>query len=317
MSIYVSRVRAAIAAAVVVLVFIAGYVIAPKSDISVPVITQPAPHVTTIEVPVPVITEKIVTKYVPVPDRAAAHALLTENERLKVRVEQLSVSLANAQSRGQGTAVIAPAPAREDAPTPAPTRVSFTDWRLNFTADGTDVQYTLTQKFSILNTIGHNKKGVATNLVELYEIGPNDTRTKIPTTETTTIAAVSPARWHVAPALQAGVGRITSTSLITTRTVVAGVSRTQRATNFTTSAIVAVQWLTHGQDTSLRHTRWAVASPAVSLSSGDRAVGVLPVSFNIGSISRQPFSNLWVSPFVGTTGTAILDRVGLIGSATF
>jgi hypothetical protein len=318
MSIYISRVRAAFAAAVLVLVFVVGYTSAPKMNPALPQISTPAPHVTTIEIPVPVLTEKIVTQYLQRPqDAAAIAAVLRENAGLKIRVEQLTVSLAEAKSTGQGTSVIESPPPAITVLAPPRTRMNFTDWRLNFTADGTDVRYVLSQKFSIVSTVGRNKKGVPTNLIELYEFGPDETRMPITTTDTKTIAVTASPRWHVTPAIQAGMGRITPTSLTVTRTVVAGVSQTQRGTDFATSAVFAIQWLKRGTDDSLGKTRWAVASPALSITSTDRAIGVLPVSFNVGSIRRQPFTNLWISPFVGTSGTAIIDRVGLIGSATF
>ena len=318
MSIYISRARAAFAAAVLVLVFVVGYTSAPKMNPALPLISTPAPHVTTIQIPVPVLTEKIVTQYLQRPqDTAAIAAVLRENEGLKIRVEQLTVSLAEAKSIGQGTSTSdAPVPTTT-ALTPPITHMNFTDWRLNFTADGNDVRYVLTQKFSIVSTVGRNTKGVPVNLIELYEIGPDETRLPITTTDTKTIAITPSPRWHVAPTIQAGIGRTTPTSLTTTRTVVAGVSQTQRGTDFATSTVYAIQWLKHGTDDSLGKTRWAVASPALSITDTAHAIGILPVSFNIGSIRRQPFTNLWISPFVGTSGTAIIDHVGLIVSTTF
>lgn len=316
MSIYISRARAAIAAAALVFVFVAGYTSAPKMNPALPLISTPAPHVTTIQIPVPVLTEKIVTQYLERPqDTAAIAAVLRENVGLKIRVEQLSVSLAEAKSIGQGTSVIG-VPATT-ALTPPITHMNFTDWRLNFTANGNDVRYVLTQKFSIVSTVGRNTKGVPVNLIELYEIGPDETRLPITTTDTKTIAITPSPRWHVAPTIQAGIGRTTPTSLTTTRTVVAGVSQTQRGTDFATSTVYAIQWLKHGTDDSLGKTRWAVASPALSITDTAHAIGILPVSFNIGSIRHQPFTNLWISPFVGTSGTAIIDHVGLIVSTTF
>lgn len=316
MSIYISRVRAAFVAAVLVLIFVVGYTSAPKTNPALPQISTPAPHVTTIEIPVPILTEKIVTQYLQRPqDAAAIAAVLRENVGLKIRVEQLTVSLAEAKSIGQGTAVInVPT---TTAITPPITHMNFTDWRLNFTADGNDVRYVLTQKFSIVSTVGRNTKGVPVNLIELYEIGPDETRLPITTTDTKTIAVTPSPRWHVAPTIQVGMGRVTPTSLTTTRTVVAGVSQTQRGTDFSTSTVYAIQWLKHGTDDSLGKTRWAVASPAVSITDTAHAIGILPVSFNVGSIRRQPFTNLWISPFVGTSGTAIIDHVGLIVSTTF
>ena len=64
------------------------------------------------------------------------------------------------------------------------------------------------------------------------------------------------------------------------------------------------QYLTHV-------TAFAFATPAVVVGKTVRDIGVLPVSVNLGNLPRQPFTNLWVSPFVSKT------RVGVTLTATF
>ena len=286
------RLTAVVAAVLIVLAFFAGYLQHPPPADNI-TISTPAPHVTTIRVPVPVITEKVVTKYLKVEDHAAAAALLAENDKLKVKVDQLSVSLADAQSKGQGTSTTTTTPPTDT--TPAVTTVTFKDWRLNFTSTNDKVDYTLTQKFSIVNTVGRNKQNVPTNLVRLYEIGPKNERVSIPITETTTVAA-TPNLPHIYTKLtvQGGVGYANG----------------QRV-------MILTPWLKRGRSTATEDTRWAFATPTIALSSTEQAVGVAPVSFNLGSLPRQPLTNLWVSPYVGTTTGLTANQKGVIISVTF
>ena len=85
--------RISVSIGVLVLAFLLGRHMRPDPV----VIEKPVEHVTTVEVPK--VTEKIVTQYVPVADKAQAAALLKENEQLRLQVQQLSVSLAAAQSK--------------------------------------------------------------------------------------------------------------------------------------------------------------------------------------------------------------------------
>jgi hypothetical protein len=301
MSIYLSRVRALLVAVGVVLVFFAGYMAAPRTTPPLPVISNPAPGVTTIRVPVPVITEKTVTQYIQHPeDNQTIAALMRENAALKVRVDELSISVAHYESQGGGTVETTP-----PAPTPTPQRVSLTfkDWRLTFTSDGSTAKYTLHQTFSIINTVGKNARGIPTNLIRLYEVNPQGQRIPITTTETTTIAATANLpRWTVAPRLQAGLSATIGTA-----------SQTQR----TTTGMIAVSLLRRGTSHAPEDTRWAVLSPAITFSGTERSIGVLPASFNIGSLPKQPFTNIWISPYVGTTGTTRINRLGIALTATF
>lgn len=269
------------------------------------VIEKPVPQVTTIEVPK--ITEKIVTQYIPVEDRKRVIALLNENKQLKLNIQQLSVSLAEAQSSGRGTAVVdaPPCPSLPDAP---PVRVSFADYRLSFQSVGDQASYTLTQKFSIVNSVSKTAKGTDVNLIRLYEIGPGATRTLIPTTETTTLTVTPSSHWYRFASIHAGV-------------VVAPISTSkQNTTSYTTQkgGAMAITWLKYGSTRATQDTRYAALSPSVIWLPNETSIGVLPVSLNLGTLPRQPFTNLWVSPFLGTQGTTLsLKRFGIVFSSSF
>lgn len=286
------RFTAMVMIGLLVLAFAAGYIQRPSPADTITVST-PAPNVTTIEVPVPMITEKVVTKYIKVEDQAAATALLKENDALKVKVDQLSVSLAKTQSTGQGTSTTAVTPATTTAPQEV--RVAFKDWRLDFLSVNNAVTYTLSQQYSIVNTVGRNRENVPTNLVRLYEIGPGNTRTLIPTVETTTVVtSQNLPRFYTKLTVQGGVGYADG----------------QRV-------LLLTPWLKRGRSTATEDTRWAFVTPIISLAKDEQAVGVAPVSFNLGSLPRQPLTNLWVSPFVGTSTGIGITQKGVALSVTF
>lgn len=284
--------RTIITAMLIVLAFFIGYAQRPAPADQV-TLSTPAPYVTTIKVPVPFITEKVVTKYIKVEDRAEADALLKENKNLKIKVDELTVSLAYWQSKGSGTSTTTIVPATST--TPQEVRVTFKDWRLDFLSVNNKVSYTLTQKYSIVNTVGRDRQNVPTNLVRLYEIGPNNTRTLIPTIETTTVATgQNLPHLYTKLTVQGGVGYMNGQRLV-----------------------VLTPWLKRGRTTATEDTRWAFATPAISLSGQQQAIGVAPVSFNIGSFPRQPLTNLWVSPFLGTTTGTGINQKGVVFSVTF
>lgn len=264
-----------------------------------PPVVQPAPGVITIQVPHPVLTERVVTKYVPVEDRSQVIALLNENADLKISVEQLSVSLAKSTSQGQGLLNV-PA-TRADAPDlPA---FTFRDWRLAFTGQGTSASYTLTQQFSVVNSVGTNHHGVPTQLIRVYEIGPNQERWPVPVTETVTVAATPATEgWYVKPTMQAGFSFLVPVANPGTALRQAG-------------GVIAVPWLKYGTTRSVEDTRWAFLTPSLTASGNTSTVGLLPVSFNLGSLPRQPFSDIWVSPFIG--GSPATLRAGITLTVTF
>jgi len=282
-----------------------------NEEVTVATISHPAPNVTTIQVPVEELTPEVVEEYIDPENAAYVDDLLAENRNLEVLVAELSMSLATATSEGGGTAVVTPieTPLSEttftalspEAPVVQPTRVAFKDFRLDFLAEGTEASYTLTQKFLILNTTGRNEDNVPTNLIRLYEIGPGTTRTSIPVTETTTIAAANTAaHWYIKFGVQGGVGQVAGWRD-------AG------------SAFVAVPWLKRGNNRSTEKTRWAFATPALAYSDNETSIGVLPMSLNLGTImsNKHPLTNLWASPYIGITVNRGATRFGGLFSVTF
>jgi hypothetical protein len=327
--------KAAGAIAVLGLVFVAGRLSGPDEATSILAIDHPAPGVTTIQVPVEELTPDVVEGYIAPANLPSVDILLAENRNLEVLVTELSLSLATATSEGGGVAVVTPIetppnettfgyipllaglpyvapPWRSAAPTEAPpllsvppdeSRVAFNDFRLNFLAEGADAKYTLSQKFVILNTTGRNEKNVPTNLIRLYEIGPGETRTPIPVTETTTIAAAAtPPHWYVKFGVQGGVGRIAGPSGASSLTV-----------------FVGTPWLKRGNNRSTEKTRWAIATPVVAHNNTETSFGMLPVSLNLGTVmsGAHPLTNLWVSPYIGTTSGTSINRIGGLFSVTF
>ncbi len=309
------------AVAVSGLVFAAGRLSGPDEATSVLSIDHPAPNVTTIQVPVGRLTPEAVEDYVEPVHTDLANDLLAENEGLKVLVEELSVSLATATSEGRGDVVVTPletplsvpifhlgytppADTFVEAPPPIRSRVAFNDFRLNFLAEGTEAEYTLSQKFLILNTTGRNENNVPTNLIRLFEIGPGETRTSIPVTETTTIAAAAtPAHWYVKIGVQGGMGHV--------------VGRTGDEASLT--AFIGMPWLKRGTNRSTERTRWAIATPVVTYDYTETSFGVLPVSLNLGTImsEKHPLTNVWISPYIGTTTGTSINRVGGLLTVTF
>jgi hypothetical protein len=193
-----------------------------------PIVTTVTPTVKTIEVPVEKIVTNTVTKYVRVEDRDMVNALLNENAQLRTTVTRLTVSLAEHTSTGTVTTppVVAPNPTPETPPSP----VQYRDWRLNLTVvDAQSINYTLTQKFALAVTSGVNDKNVPVSLAALYEIGPGETRTQIPITETTYLVANKPnTRWYRDLTIQGGV-----------------LSQNNRLVG-----VVAVPWLKRGRTTA-------------------------------------------------------------------
>lgn len=275
-----------------------------RGDESVGTFTIEAPvgNVRVIEVPVPVITEKIVKQFVPVPDKTIAAAVLAENKALKVKVDELSVSLAKATSTGSGPVTTEVISADVASNTPANHRTTFKDWRLSFESDGQNANYTLTQQYSIVNTVGKNKDGISTQLVRLFEIGPGDVRTPIPTISTLTIVADKELpHFYVKLTVQGGAGRVFNSSTLKQET----------------AGIVAIPWLKRGRTKATEDTSFAFLSPAVAFVGNNPTFGVLPLSYNLGSLPKQPFTNVWVSPFVGTKTGATVDKIGIVGTFTF
>src|SRR5574343_357781 len=196
------------------------------------IVTQIDTVTKVVEVPVDRLTTEAVIRYIPGSnphDRATIEQLLAENEKLKVQVQQLSLSLAESTSTTTGPITL---PERPTANEPTLTQFTYEDWRLKFRVDEgwKTATYTLTQKFSIVNTVGvRETDGTPVQTIRLFEIGEKGERISIPTTETTTVvASPTQSRWRRTFAVQAGVSLFPTTN------------------ETTPSGIVATPWLRRG-----------------------------------------------------------------------
>lgn len=302
-----TRVRFVLSAAVVLAAFLAGYMSNSGRITLSTSISRPVPRTTTIQVPVPVITERVVKETVSPEDLPTVKAILKENERLRVKVTELSITVAEYESRGSGP--LETVPVQNHTPSTGTRDVHFKDWRLEFTSTGETASYTLRQRFAILNTVGKDRKGTPTHVVRLYEVGPGDARTPISVTQTTTIAATPnlPA-WAITPRITAGVAYINRGSAPPSR---------QSVSEFVPTGVVALSWLRRQRSGANEDARWSVLSPALTITDTSKSIGVLPFAFNLGSLPKQPFTNLWVSPYIGSSTAKTVDRMGITLTATF
>lgn len=274
-----------------------------------PKIVQLDPITTVIEVPVEKLTTKTVKKYVRVEDRAAVNKLLAENKRLKTEVQLLTIASAESTSTGSGPINYTLIPPTPENPTPAlpiPQPFTFKDYRLEFASlDGKIGTYTLTQKFSIVNTVGRNDKNVPVNIIGLFELDANNNRREIPIKELTTIIAKQPnAQFYLKPTLQAGIS------------VLPGIT-TNNPDKAPTGLAIAIPWLKRGTGRVVETTRYAYLTPTVVVNGKNTVIGVMPISVNTGTLKYTPFSDIWVSPFVGADITTSTRQLGMIFSATF
>jgi hypothetical protein len=244
-------------------------------------------NVTEITIDRPVLITREVVKYVE--DKTGAQKLLADNAALKNQITVLSETIADLRTTGSGKVVYI------DQPVPGETRVvqegQFRDWRLYFTFQGEQAKYELTQRFEALVAAGRDVAGKPTATVKLFELGPGDTRTPLTTTKTTLVVASGQStRWFLFPSVQAG----------------AAVSDT------TPGVVIGVQWLKRGTTKAAEDSTYSLLTPVVFLSSGRREFGLLPVSFNLGRIPRNPLNDVWLSPYISGSG-----RFGLTLTATF
>lgn len=272
------------------------------TPIITPTIQHPAPNVETIQVPYEVLTTKVIKtiakEYVPAEDRAGIEQLAKQNESLKIQIEQLNRVVATIHTSGSG-------PIQQNID--KPTDFKFDDGRLIFTKTEVTGTYDLYQKFIITNTVGKNKRGVPTNLFRLEE-DIKGKRVVVDDKALTvqTIAATPQSHWFVSPRIQMGIG------IMQSKTPTGGF-----ATANNPHPLFAIQWLKKGKTAANEDIRFAFLSPAVSLNAAEKTVGVLPVSFNIGSLPKQPFTNIWISPYIGTTTKTGVNRIGVFASVTF
>lgn len=258
-------------------------------------VTVTSPRSTTVTVNVPVLTEKTITKVVkelqtPPEVVKKMQELLAENATLNVQVSALTDTVAELKTKGGGIVIVNPDKS-----------VDFKDFRLNFHTDGKSANYTLTQKFRIIQTMGKNADGKPVALATGAEVTPTGL---VPFTnvETVLIAAVpSPKRWFFSPTLQAGLGITKSVSLKDAK-----------------GAIVGVQLFKRGTSKAAEDSTLSVVTPVLFIAEGVTEPGILPVSFNLGSLKGNPLKDVWASPFVGVSPlTWSVSRVGFTISASF
>lgn len=281
-----------------------------------PVITHPDANTTNVTLPADNLKTKEVIKYVQ--DDAEVKRLMAENDKLKRKVTQLSETIATYKATGGGKVEVVtttlPAPPADvvvvDSTKPGDfviregQMVQFKDFRLDFRTDGRQGQYTLTQKFEVLQASGIDQNGKPFNQVKLFEIGPDEKRTLIEDFKTTNIFAdAGRAKWRIGFTVQAGAGYFAESG-DTTKKAAAG--------------LVGFQWLKKGKTEAAEDSSLAIASPFAILGGDTIQFGVAPVSFNLGRLRFQPFKDLWVSPVVGwDTEKGSVGKVGVGVTASF
>lgn len=250
----------------------------------------------TVYVDKPVVSEKIVTKVITDPkDRETIQKLLAQNAALQGQIIQLTNTNASLQQHGGtetgGTVTTVPTttPGVEAAH-------EYKDWQLDAKYQGTAFSYDLNQQFQIVTTTGKDRDGKRSELVNLFQVGPNNERIPVPA-QTTAIIADNPSmHWFVRLNVQGGVN----------------VSPGEPG------GIVGVQWLKKGSSHAAEDQRWAAVTPVFFVSQNIREFSILPFSFNFGNVKHQPFTNVWISPYVGIDWAGRgPSRFGIAISSTF
>jgi hypothetical protein len=236
-------------------------------------------------------------------DRKLVQALTTK------QTVEASVTTAVHHATGEGEAtveVIPPASGEVTAAGPISERLTFKDFRLEFTAEGSKVHYTLDQQFVVVQTIDRSKDGTRSAKAEVFEVTPEG---RMPLQQVTTNVVErddTEARWMTGFNIQGGLKADASGS---------------------TAGLVGLQWLKHGRTNNPADLKYAALTPAVTFGVGPPDVGLLPVSVNVANYVRhQPLTNVWVSPYVGLTGltktslgnpSGIGSAIGVAVTATF
>lgn len=273
------------------LLLAAGLGVATFRHFSVPpaTVVQTNEHTTTKYVDVPVLNEKTITRYIANPkDKTVIDALLAENSALKLRVTSLTDTVAQLESSGSGPIVATSQPNGQNS-------YSFEDYRLKFKTDLKTADYTLSQKFIIITTTAKDDKGKPVTLVNVYEEGPNGERRPIQAQTTALFANEQAMKWYTKLNVQGGA-----------------------ALGPNNGALLGLQWLKRGTSQAPNDTRWAVATPVIFASQDINEAGMLPLSFNLGTVPHQPFTNIWLSPYVGiNVAGRTFSRFGFAVTATF
>lgn len=269
-------------------------------------VSHPVANQTVIEIPVPVLTEKIVTRYVPAADASMVKDIMRENASQNSRVRELGIAVARHETSGEGILTPLNGNTFPSAASDPVVNVHFKDWRLEFTGIGTQGSYVLKQTFSIVNTIGTDDAGKTTRITKLYEHWPDDIRKEIAITESTVLTTpINPVKWFTSPRINAGVAytRAISSDRVST----------------TPTGVVSLTWLKRGRSRANEDIRWTILAPAATITDTDKSLGVIPFAYNLGSLPKQPFSNVWIGPYIGTSTpkAPTLNQLGITLTATF
>lgn len=268
------------------------------SKLSPPTITTTIVHdIKQVRVDVPVLTEKIVDRIITDPrEQAAIAKLIKENHELKFKLTQVSSTVATNTTTGSGTpSEVVRGTAAEGNPVQGLPPVSnqvyrFNDYQLTATYGPKTFDYKLVQTFIIESTTGKNSKGGSIGIVRLFQDTPKGL-VPIPAQTTVIQANENTPRWFVSPRGQVGLGINLDKSRM---------------------GLAAFQWLKKGTSRAPEDIRWAVLSPAVSISNAQAVPSVLPFSYNLGSLKYAPVTNIWLSPIVSRT-----MKVGFVVTTTF
>jgi hypothetical protein len=242
-----------------------------------------------IRVEVPVLTEKVVDRIITDPkQQIVINQLMKENCDLETHVAALLSTVATNTSSGGGTPIqisegtLPPGEVvhSDNGRTPDFRRTyEFKDFQLDATYDseGKDFNYRLNQTFRIATTLGKDPDGHPVSLVRLFQDTPTGQR-EVPSNTTAIHANPAPTRWRVSPRIQGGVGVDQDNAR---------------------GGIVAFQWLKRGKSLDPKDLRLGALSPGVFVTSGQVRPVLLPITFNLGSLPKQPFSNVWAGFGVG------------------
>lgn len=252
----------------------------------------------TVYVDKPVLTEKIVTKYVT--DKREVEKVMMANAYLENQVTTLNETIAKLSTGGGGNVVYVEKP----GPTKTIREMTFKDWRLDFKAVDDKAVYTLAQKFEVITVVGKDKQGKPFTTTKVLEIGPNLERTPLENVQAVTVQANTKdggAHWFFHGSLQGGF---------------AGVTTTDDKPSQAYGGVVGLKWLTRGYTKSAEDGVYSLLTPVAFLAKDIQEFGIQPIGFNVGRIPKQPFRDLWISPLV-TFNTKGFSRFGASISATF
>jgi hypothetical protein len=211
-------------------------------------------------------------------DKAEATKMMAAAEADHQTITTLSETIAVLKAKGEGKIEY------RDRLVPGDTVVRkeahFSDFRLTFDAVDDKATYSLLQRFEVLSAVGKSAE--------------TDTVTKV-------VSATPDApRWHFRASVTAGFG------------YAGGLN------GLSPGGVVGLRWMTYGSTPAAEDGRWSVATPVLWLDSKVQQIGLLPISVNLGQIPKQPFRDLWLSPFIGLQPQPLgVGKFGFVLHATF